>query len=905
MCAIPAGQPKRRAENSRAHQAMYEDAMKQLRRKKTEGGKLDAQEEIALDADQRQRRARKKKTRDANSKLFKEAAQSIDRKYVRGEELDTEDENYLFAEQRRKIAINKAKRKKEQKQEEFREAIRPKTMEEFIDASKKRLDKISPEERQQIRKDAAVNKRIKGGKTNLPSRKKIRDAFPEIVERSKKESGEPMSRSERLQQDVAEILAELDRRIAAELNRAQRDGVQLTPDLNLRVKQKVSTETLAALKAVDTNISAELAQFEDEDEISNAERELETLAERLYKEIDTVERIAAGEDLETPDPTEFGRGITLISALDEDRGLPPVAGLEESVGRDNAQKIEPVIPPAFLEEDPAFLAAERRNEALRNIRPEIPPAFLEEDPAILEAQRKEAARLEQEITERIENTALETQTDIEVAAIDVTAEGLGLEVDPDTIESMLPQETMQQYGFSWMFENPVQFNIEKQKLNTELQPYMIQNKEQLKKNQEELKRLYQIEGDRHLEELKESVVPGERALHYINTLDSRLTLSQVNLNRVTEEAKRMFAFNNEYKKSGLRLTAPMQAEFSAAVELVYEKRVQYNQAAAEYNRAFATFVYGVDQGRGRKMFIEQNRDALEKSSMVYNEAKNLHDRLSPLKEQGSAAGNRGLIERARLYFNYAEKRISDLVDVQRNSLLGERSQTFSHLAKLGVDIASMKSELALFELDNSVYQQLQSRDVGEVFRQTLGEYASTEEVDQISRAIAVEMRDRIQNYTTREQIIDAQKELAERYREQKENIDRLKGMAKNAETQLGKAGYDYNTTKGDWANRNIFNTYNKWVVRKSTNTGDGLPLDQRMALRAINAESSSLLSDEVLEQVESGNLTQSGVTELFALRDNMERYIKVLEGDLSETIAEGFALGEQFELVERNIQAGI
>lgn len=878
---MPAGQSKRRVESSRAHRAVYEDAMNQLRRIKREGGDLDSQEKTVLRAEEKKKKQKNTEIRKATGEVYGKAMKELRRKKRRGEKLDAQEKAALatFAKTKR-VSLSETYAQA-QKDIDFQEAMEAKTIDEFVDANQKRLNKISSEERRQMRKDAVVNKRIKAGDLNLPSRKDMRKALPEIVERSKKDSGQPMSRAEYLQQSVADLFSELDRRVAAEMNRAQRDGTALTPELNVEMRKKIASETLKGLQKIDSNITAELTQFEDEAEITDAERELETLAERLYKEMDIVERIAAGEDLETPDPTEFDRGVTLLSAHDVEPGLPPTAD-------------------------------ESQTSSGPEITPQMPDAFLEEDPAILAAQEKQVREIEAQLTEKMEAIALNDEQESTQITSDAQVEIPGSDEEKAAkrqsfFEAIpVPQETMQQFGFSWQFDNPEIKEVKLDKLDLEMPTYMKSNSSEMKKIRTELFGLYGFDPKEAVfEQTPEGnrIIPEKRPLAFLDSKQSVLEAHQAMYVRAHAELNRLITFNKEYRDTGLLPTAYMKAELVAARDLVFKKRSEYNFAAAEYNDAFASVLYNKDKKRGLEVYYKNSRDALANASQVLNDVNATSEKLRPIYEAGNAQGSEVLLNQARSYFQYAERRVSDLIDIQRNSPFGEGSSEFVRLNKILLDISSRKAELAAFEYDNSFHAQLSESEFGDIMLQTLGEYTDPESVDQIARAISTEMAGRYGNISNEKELTAEQSELAIEYRNRRNEIKDLRQTLKNAESALRNLGYDRGTSEGDFLNRNIFSHINRWIARKTVNTSEG-GLDIA-AFRQINELSSDYISNDVISQLESGNISMAGIDELVRAKDFVEQEISQKEFEMGQIIDQGFAVGSRLQLVKQNIEAGI
>lgn len=684
--------------------------------------------------------------------------------------------------------------------------------------------------------------------------------------------------SELIESQLVEVDEEFSDRVTRDIARAEKSqGRDLTQVEVAAIKESQAKVALKTLDVIDRNILKELKKFDHLEETTDEERKLEELAGELFDIRSEYEKIVEGEALTADDIVEEPR-------------------------------IEPKMPPEFLEEDPAILAAQEKEQKLRDITPEIPPAFLEEDPEIqrrLEQAEELAVQLEESEVEVIDEPVDYERQTVEMA-------GLSDELFQETIRrpgfeaSQLPQETIQQYGFSWMFENPdVKPSPEKRALNLEDET-SNENKARIADLRRQLRDMFGAEQGQALwiknKEGKVEVPKEFSGLAHAELLGERVQSTEAIMIRAVDEAKRLIEFKKEYTASGLLYPPELQKELDVAIELAFQKRLDHYKWTAEFNQTVGALMYSKDKRKGAEFLYGSMKDNLKSALSVRNKAESIRERLRPMYEAGRVNGSEKFVEHARRQFTYAEKRIEDLLEIQKNNPFAENSVEYSHLNQMLAEVSSMKSELAYFELDQSVYAMNSEHGVDEIGKLSLGEYVDSDSAEIIAGAVTREAGERYAAISSLAELGSERQNLAESYRNAMKEVADLRVASKKVERALGQLGYDRGTSEGDWLNRNVFSWVNRWNLRKTVNTGQAGEAEIAV-FKSLNEVADGLVSEDAIAQLESGNITSAGMNELLAVRSNIENAINQREDVARELISQGFAVGERIEQIQTATQA--
>lgn len=805
--------------------SVHASAMKDIEKKKQSGKALDAEETRALDAFKRDKRI-------SVSDTYAKAQAGI-------------------AEEKRKV-----------------ERMQPKpSIKEFVDAQRKYLEETygSIEERQ---KNDTVDARSKKGATRIPKRHAIKKAFaPEIADR-KKETKEPLTGAALLQSEFHEALEDFEPRIEKYIVRAQKTGEKVTKETRAEAIQKMAEQLAESIALINAKITVELRQYEKNEDVTDEERALERLAERAYIELDRFDALAAGEDREFPDPLEYEEDVMLIGLGDE---------------------LNSVIPDAFLEEDPAILAAEKRDR--EKIVPVIPEAFLQEDPAILEAQARESREREekeletgtfdmQDVLPTQKHEGLISLSDNDNEKATILMEGISLDsYAQDTLKTAAPK-----------FEMPVWPKKEVSKgIDLSKNEFTLKMGKQVAEMRTEIWSKYDTSPDKNL---FLSAEKGERGLKKFDSQVETLKMQDALHYRSLHDLKKLLSFSENVKKEGGELSAVDTIELGDAFEKHYRTKLEYNKTALELNQLGAMLVIYKDRRAGAETFKGLMKEAVKTASDVRNKALREMEYVDSRNADGSIQLANETADISQRKLEYFERRIQDLVDVQKNNPFGSGSSEALYLKSIHSEVLSMKLELNEILSMRDADQMISENGLDGALKDTLKGSISAESEREVAQAIAFEAGTKY-DQVGHDDLITERNEIVFKYNDLRKETRDLRMKYKEYTQSLRNMNFDVHGYHSTWMNENIMSWVNKWSLRRTINTGAASDVDISGIFGFV--DENNLLSDKALEEFSDKNVTFETINEIVAAYEKIGLMILKKEDQMHELSTEAFAIGEVVE----------
>lgn len=802
--------------------SVHASAMKDIEKKKQSGKALDAEEARALNAFKRDKRI-------SVSDTYAKAQTDI-------------------AEEKRKV-----------------ERMQPKpSIKEFVDAQRKYLEETygSIEERQ---KNDTVDARSKKGATRIPKRHAIKKAFaPEIADR-KKETKESLTGAALLQSEFHEALEDFEPRIEKYIVRAQKTGEKVTKETRAEAIQKMAEQLAESIALINAKITVELRQYEKNEDVTDEERALERLAERAYIELDRFDALAAGEDREFPDPLEYEEDVMLIGLGDE---------------------LNSVIPDAFLEEDPAILAAEKRDR--EKIVPVIPEAFLQEDPAILEAQARESREREekeletgtfdmQDVLPTQKHEGLISLSDNDNEKATILMEGISLDsYAQDTLKTAAPK-----------FEMPVWPKKEVSKgIDLSKNEFTLKMGKQVAEMRTEIWSKYDTSPDKNL---FLSAEKDERGLKKFDSQVETLKMQDALHYRSLHELKKLLSFSKNVKKEGGDLSAVDTIELGDAFERHYRTKLEYNKAALELNQLGAILVIYKDRRAGIETFKGLMEEAVKTASDVRNKALREMEHVDSRNADGSIQLANETADISQRKLEYFERRIQDLVDVQKNNPFGSGSSEALYLKSIHSEVLSMKLELNEILSMRDADQMISENGLDGALKDTLKGSISAESEREVAQAIAFEAGTKY-DQVGHDDLITERNEIVFKYTDLRKETRDLRMKYKEYTQSLRNMNFDVHGYHSTWMNENIMSWVNKWSLRRTINTGAASDVDISEIFGFV--DENNLLSDKALEEFSDKNVTFETINEIVAAYEKIGLMILEKEDQMHELSTEAFAIGE-------------